>query len=846
MAAITDPGDVRDDTQTSGGTSARPLDADESAKFDQLAASYHNPNDVAKDPTQSGGTKPPAKSEPKQAGSGTSPTIGGAKSGAGNLPGGAAGGIGGRMGGIMRSKRNNKPLSYALLAVVIAGLLSGGFFSILPLKLESMIKNIIEKRIEGRMKHYMESRLINKNLLKDYFKDSLDANNAEFEEAIAGYDDATKDLLRTWRNAKIEDALNNEDSIKVVKTGDTVEVFKDGESLGTIDSVEGLDEAMSGVEDVSEGINMMYRNPLRSMAKILYDKAKWTVYNNEQDPEKAQVEVTSEVVSDASVQVADGATAVVDCVVSQGDCPTDESNQNPAERITQDTADTAPSHDGNGGDSQVESSVQTGVSQAESQTHSFLSKLSYLNYANPNYYLGKIVSKILLKYLAVDLSQIFSKVFAAAAGPLIAIEAIDIASRIDHFFWYGGADKILVNIHKIQYAAEFFEYSTMADQQKAGQNVSGAEVNATNLMLNGSENSAASRSIYGTGTGGQSLYQLDNGTTDQSSRSIDEQHFPIEDEYKNVILPSIAGDIGGIPIGVIPIPGFHFVASLQADLLHYLLLGWYDTLGKVWGAIEKLIGLPATLILDGLKQIPGVSQGIDWLTEHAGKILGDLVIKLIRPAVDGTEIGADLYNGLDAGGAVVGMDFARTLGGHLLTPLQSATVNQEVSLEQQQDASKLSLATRLFSTNYAQSGVNLLALQMPSTPNGALSDGVNYVASIITKPYAALIPAFSSLGIGSAQADNLYDSQYGLNDWGFTDQDLQADDSTQINAAFASAAQRLGIPVSQVTLDDVTLEDCPTPADVDHTANVCRLDIATMRSMGTAFTNTDGGINSAW
>ncbi len=849
MAVSTDPGDIKDtdavghnlgDERLSTGTNDNySLSDADKAKFDDIAKNYDH--DESSDGSSGSGKSGSNSSSSQVSGKSSISSSSSSKSNSSSSSSSSSSGPSSKFGAAIRLRRN-KSGNFALIAVVVAAILCGGFFSILPLKLESMMKNIIEHRIEGRLKHYMRSRLETK--IKKYVKDSVGESKAEFEKNIADDDPATKDFEQEYEDANADQALEEQDRITLTKAGDAVDVARDGETLGTIDEVSNVDNVLNGMMNITHGLQDMYRAPLRWMASTRYGIAKWKFFNDEQDPEKANAEVTTELVADASIQVGEGDVAAIDCALSEGSCPDDESNNDPSQRVVQEAPDAQASKTGGAGDQTVEGAVQQAEGDATNNAKSYLSKLSYLNYLNPNHYIAVAVSKLLTKYLSAEVTQLVSKAFSAAAGPLLIIAAVDIASRIDHFLWYGGADKVLVNIHKIQYAAQFIEWGIIDSQWKSGQNVSGAEFNSVNGMLNGTENSAASRTIYGTGTGGQSLYQTDSGETTATSRSIDEHATPIADEYKNLILPAIAGPLQAIPIAA---PGGLNASQGAGDAIHYLLLAWYDSLGKVWGLLQKILSLPVSLILKAIRLIPGVGSTIDWLMQHIGYILGSLVSYIIKPAVDGTEVGADLMNGIDAGGAVVGMDFARTLGGHLLTPTQSSSLNKEIADEQVQDASHMSLATRLFSTDYAQSGINLLALQMPSTTSGVIGNSLSYAASMFTNPFQAFTPALQVFGLGKANADALYDDQYGLNDWGYTDQDLQVDDSAQLTQAYQNAAKRLNEPVANVHLNAVELDDCPTPADPDHNPNVCRLDIATLRSMSAAFDNTDdGGLNSPW
>ena len=859
MATLTNPGDLQGDERVSDGHVS---DAD----FDQIEAyandpanssSAHAGNTVENASEGKIKTRPKDGDDQPSGQSGTS----------GNAPAKSGGGLrSDNFGGVKSEKlgtagqsgasgwsqftagvgKRKKGLIYTLVALVITGVMAGGFMSLVPFKLESMMKNILKHRVEARIKHYMIKRIFGpRQLLKSYLKASVGNDDATFEKEISNFSEPEKELMRNWRKPpdggdSLEQRMAKEQRLVAKKEGGTVHLYQDDVNIGSVDDPKVINTLSEQFLNQVHSVAYMLRKPFRVMGEILYNVATWKFFNKKTGAD-AEKEVTGERIDLAGARLADADASAIDCALGsitggKPPCPDDEGNPNTEDRTG--VSDVTADADGTAHDSDASSAVNDGSKSATQKAKAIYNKVA--DHVLP----GRVLSRVLTKLLGDEIASRIATAFAAAKGPLIVISAIDISSRIDHFFWYGTADKVLVNIHKVEYAGEFFLWNTINDNRNDGNTVSPDEFNDTMSMLDGTEKSEASKNIYGTAKIGantdkcdpsnQSLTCVSDGNggvhEEENSRSIDESQHPIQDWYRAFIVDDPL--IGSI--------GFHF--AMEA---------WYHSLGIVWQAINSVVGAIFSLLMDAIKlAVPPLGTFMDWLMAHASEFLAKLLVKLVGPAVDGTETGADLFNQIDAGGAVAGMDFARWLGGHILSAQQGVLVDQEVAAEQSVENRQLSLSDRLFSTDNPRSLVNVLALQAPVTPAGALSDGTDYVAAIGARPYQMLAPLFQLLGVGSAQATNDDPTRdYGLYEWGFTDQDLdQNDNGAALNQAYKNAQQRLG--KLDVKLGEMDIDDCPavdpphTPPDKVH-ANLCRLDLSNLQSMNSDFTtDDDGGLNS--
>jgi len=234
----------------------------------------------------------------------------------------------------------------------------------------------------------------------------------------------------------------------------------------------------------------------------------------------------------------------------------------------------------------------------------------------------------------------------------------------------------------------------------------------------------------------------------------------------------------------------------------------------------------------------------------AGKLLTDVMMLLIKPAVTGLEVGADLFNDLDAGAVVTGLGFAEDLGAPPISASGAQQLNTAIGLAQQQQNDQMSIATRLFSPDYAHSLVNNIALTMPSTPSGAMDDSVSYAAALLSNPFKvfASIPQFLGIVSNASAAGAAQDSPqnlYGMNDWGFTPSQLQGDDTAALDAAWATATTRLGHTPTYGDLEQTDCPNVPNEGTLQQTQpNLCRLDIETIQSLGAKYTSgLDGGMD---
>ena len=741
-------------------------------------------------------------------------------------------------------KRNRKKYlaGGGILGLILS--LIFGFLALLPLKLESYMKNVIEKRIENRVYHYIEKR--SDTMLAKFLNASVGEDGTTFEHNIVNTGQPLKDLYRTWRLNNFEAKLNDSQGIRFQRgtASGSVDVYKDGNLVGNYTGSEARALIRQAARDQTKWFQFILRRHLRQWMRNAYGVTRWSffkrIFNSKDNPTAAVDEVEGGLVDNASQPAARTIGNLLKCILSLGAaCTTDVNNPDVADRNGQ--LDVQNSETGNSQDGTIESDVSDGettaADKAKAYLHSAATKFGSSDASS------KVLGRILSKYFSDQVTQDIIQLVAAAKGPLIIISLVDIGSRIDHFLYNGAADKALVSAHQDQYANEFANFSTIDDNWKAGQ-VTGDEVNATGAQLSGIEQSQAFQDLYLNNTSGRPLDTVDDGNggtkTDTFSRSIDEHYQPIENFYRQVF--------GDTPLPWAP-----------ATTWHQFFVGWYYTAGQIWGFINSIIGDLFGAFFKLIEAVfPPLRIGWDWLTGNVSNWIVDLVLWVAGLAVDGTERGADLANGIDAGGVVTGIGFARDLGAPQISPTAAAQLDQTIAGENQHAADQLSIKDRIFSTDYNHSLVNTLAAAAPGSPDEAVHDSLSYYAALTMNPFKAFSPLLKWFGVhdASAAADDSADNLYGMYDWGYTDAQLDVDDTTQLNQAWQTASTRTGKPIAPatdtnpdpatyLTANDLELEDCPKVADETKDPNVCRLDIATIQALEANSTGADnGGLNS--
>jgi hypothetical protein len=729
-------------------------------------------------------------------------------------------------GAAMYVAKHRKQLGVGGTILVLVMAIGLGLGLLSPLKLESMLKNMMERRVTNRIDHYLEKRL--QNIVDDYLQDSVGKTDSEFGQLIAKHPDIVKNVMRVWRfgphkaaqlgNFEANLELHQGIKFERITGGNGIRMYKDGQLVGDLNNRSARLAINQAVRDELRWYQFYKRKPMRQMMRIYYGVKGWRPYEGKSGDD-AEKEVKEGSITEAQDVNAGLEGKELECIAEGDQCITDEGDpKDPGHTTTQ--ADQKTGSDANA-DNTISDTAQQTASDAAQSAKDAVEKAPK----------QKLADRIIIKIFGQTIGPRIAAMIAASSGPLMLITAVDFASRVDHFLYPGTADLMIANIHKIEYAAQASHWLSRGDQIKAaalgngsgsaagpfgnGAPLTSDEFNATQGFISHIETAAAMQVILNGTHGGQSLTTLNDGTKAADARSIDEHKHPIAEFYR-------------IAIGDVPFAG--------VGTIHTVLQAWFVSGHVIWDFLNSILGTLLSPVTALINKLPFVKV----LLDNAAALITDALKFVVKTAVEGTEVDGDLGNGIDAGLAVIGADFSRLIGGHILTAADAGQLDRDIAVEHAQQDSKISLRDRIFSPNYTHSFVNTLAIAAPLNLQGAVADGAAYSAQIATSPYKYFGGLIQLLG-GRAHADALSESDYGISDYGFSEADLgKPIDDAAIAAAQAAADKRLG---HTAKFSEIIYNDCPDAAAGQ--ANICRLDVAALQSAGSRYTtDDDGGINS--
>jgi hypothetical protein len=680
------------------------------------------------------------------------------------------------------------------------GLIIGAFIALAPLKLEHMLENIIEKRVKDKAEYMLERRM-DKMVIRFLFEQV----NASTGAGIYTDSSLLKTMYGNWKLGKFEEKFLRNTGYRierVVVNGRAVSgirlVGPDGKIAGDFSDPDKFEKFLGNnrgldarrairqiTRDQTKWYQIYQRRNLRRFMRSAYGIRKWTFFKGTKGNE-ADAEVRGALIDEAMDPYKENVPKILDCALEGTSCQTDTGN--PDQPYGEQDTEKPKSATNGDGDKDLSSDSSSAVDDAANKAKDQIKK-------------GKIekgLSKVLSTFLSEELSSKIASKAVPVAGQILLI---DQAARINHFFGSGQADKSIRAMHKVQYATLFTKWKIKDDNfRDSKKQMSGEEVNSIMNLLSSAEGAAAYQDLVG-GKGGK---KLDQGTEASDTGT------PLADAYNTYSTPFIG-----------------ITGSLDA---------WYATVdapGSPLGAIIKLVN-------KGLGDLAGllvhIIPGASYLVHQIGSFASKLIPLLIKPAVDGTEIGADLFNAIDMGGAVVGQDFARVLGGHLLSLAQTNEMNQQIAFNKTQDQSP-SFKDKLFSPERSDSLITKLAMLVPTTPGVALNQFAALSANIFCNPFS-----FTHASNIAYAADGT-DTLHGLLNYGATPAELdQSLDDDRLDEAVAKAASRLGKDASDITPNDVEPSDCPDFGQ--DKLNLCRTDLAAIQSGNPMYTkDDDGGIS---
>lgn len=292
---------------------------------------------------------------------------------------------------------------------------------------------------------------------------------------------------------------------------------------------------------------------------------------------------------------------------------------------------------------------------------------------------------------------------------------------------------------------------------------------------------------------------------------------------------------------------------------------WNDTIGKVLDALGGLIGALLGEIMDAVMAVlraTPLGPIIDRGEELYGRII-ESVIGYIFPSPFGDNPGGDRNFLVSAAGA----DFAAndhahyTLGGRVLSPAESQSLQARANQERQDEFDNMSLYAKVFDTSNTASMISRVAMAAPTSLASGLASLTGGIGSLIPTP-----ASISSLFDGKSSAVTIEtEDPYGISQYGYTEKDIEAigDPDTywkqncsnieEVNKKWGAPAQEESMGLSPIVhgeLGQAVLND-ETGQYENYTTNPCKLLQAGVMAAGGKYdtsllpeTNSEGEVGS--
>ncbi len=706
----------------------------------------------------------------------------GASGGQNNPAGGpgsksSKGGVGGKLGQMFGRNKKKMIAGGGIGAVLISAIL--GVIALLPLKMESLIQNVIKdefkranyavgERAEVLAVYYLARKAnvdIGRNIVTGGPVDLLFGNMAK--------NDFEKTLLKN-HGIKVE-AGSARGRIKVTYTGPYETKSIDdplseyiNQDLSSNDSRAFLKAATKEyTRSATKYPLVLIRRHIRSWMRNAYGIRKWKLYDGKKGKEASKF-IDGEIRTAAMSSYGDRVGRGLSCILGdKASCPdAAKANPNPNEGRPANADGEAARLALNEAISEVAGSEETLTTDA----------------------VTKKVSESLLKQTATK------------AIPIIGW--IDLAARIDDVVWHNIIGQIIADYRAAQYAATFAIFATAADNQKEGidgttkNRASGDEVNAVMLKVADVHKSADFQRIFFNRAGGQKL--------------------PPEKQVNSANAAS-------------------FTAGYQKEMFifHYgIFVPYLATIGQVVNFLGDLIGGVLGVIGDALTAV------LPFLND-VKKFIGEVMMKVFQwifpPVVTGAERDGELFTAIDTGADVTANDFCKgVLGCVKVSPTAAAEADRRIAINEATEFRQQDLISRITDIQNPNAfGARFLAL-MPTSVGSVTSQTQDYLASIFSNPlrfFAPFLGVLSHTLAHGVSADAPIPKEHGVQQYNVTQEMIDA----PLNELVASGKAK--------TREDCLNPSINPEAANPEGPNSCLLELAAVQAMNAVYTkDNDGGL----
>jgi hypothetical protein len=722
----------------------------------------------------------------------------------------------------------------------IAGLiiaLALGFAALLPLKIESIIKNLYGHEV-GRAESYVDRRV--QAILFRYIYE-----NATGTLAADGFytnGSIIKTIYGNLRVNQFEKKLLDEKGIKIEKTGArSIRVtLSDGtkfDAASDADLMQHMGVELKGkaardaiknmVDQTYHPLQFFKRAHMRKFLRNAYNISRFALKKQEEtkDPKNPDLPGSTEQdIQSAQLDASEQADKdAVDCLLSST-CADDSQRRNPDGSSEAKPPVSAEDHNG-------DTAAAEGTAAEATKTE-----------------IGNAYSRLKTATNAAiekGLTAIFGE--AIAKGILKAVPIIGwiaLAADLDNFFWSGKLGVVVVHLHDAQYAAAASTWMTIADQFKAGQ-FTGTQVNAIMLLLADVEKSSAvQRILFGNNQAGLKLTSAQRVGSDSSAAIADTGNGPCSILW----FPNHVGDP---PPSGLNAPDYWTYFYRQAEntppnFVHSTLCAiripldaFSSALSSVFGGVLGFIVNAAISALDAIASAV-VGHSVDLLAA-ASSSLTWIINHVFTPVVTGREIGAALGNVIDAGLDVIGNQMCRdVLGCSNISYL--AAYNEDLALanDDRDQLRQLSPIAALTNTDYPESFGSQMLAMMPATPSAAIGDLGSTSLAMISNPFHLFANTFLYLFPPAGAATPSVQEPNGVQQTGMSETAL---DDANLHLPTKDIAGPPG-PDGKLTPPDGRIDqyDCPVITD-PNVENPCLLDVTAAQDLCAGLTtNDDGGL----
>ena len=730
-----------------------------------------------------------------------------------------------------------------LAGVILA--IALGFVALLPLKIESIIKNFYGHEM-GRAQSYVDRRV--QAILFRYIYEKATGTLAS--DGFYTNSSIIKTIYGNLSINNFESKLLDEKGIKIEKTGPkSIRLtLADGtkfDAASKADLIKRLGVDLQGkaardaikdmVDRTYHPLQFLKRAHMRKELRNAFNISRFSLKKREDtaDPKKPDVPGPTEL--DAQAAELDPASEetvnAVGCLFDRT-CADDSQRRNPDG--SSEAKPSVPASDHNAETTAAEATAQDVTKTSIRQSYKALNAAA---------------NDAVLKGLTAIFNDAIAKSIMKAV-PIIGWLAM--AADLDKFFWDGSLGTLIVHLHDVQYAAAASTWMTIADQFKAGQ-FTGSQVNVFMLMLNDVEKSSAvQRILFQNNTAGLKLTSSQRVGSDSAAAlppagsngvcDMDWYQNHANDplppsnmtgpDYWTYMYRQTMNAPDTIPpflhsilcVIRIPMDGF-------ATALHFLFGGIVSFLANA--AIDALDFLASSLLAPfhiHVDILAAASSGISWVIKH-----------VFTPVVTGREVGAALGNVIDAGMDVIGNQMCRDVMG--CANISYAVAYQQdlaIANDDRDQLRQLSPIAALTNTDYPESFGSQMLAMMPGTPSAAVGDLGSTSLAMISNPFHLFATTFANFFPVAGAATPSVQEPNGVQQTGMSEAVLS---DPELHLPTKDIA---GPPGSdgKLTGPDGRIDqyDCPVITD-PNVENPCLLDVTAAQDLCAGLTkNDDGGL----